>query len=233
MTTLTVIPARGGSKGLPGKNIIDFGGRPLIHWTVAAALESGVCGRVIVSTDDEAIAQAAAASGAAIPFLRPASLATDEANSLDVVRHAIQATQDATGERIRTIVLLQPTSPLRTAADIAGACRVFNEAAGRRPVVSVAAVKFQPSWIFDLASDGGLSRSFGADQVADRRQDSPQRYMPNGAIYIADAETIMAGHGFFENALAYVMQRESSVDIDDADDLDLARFRLARLMRDA
>lgn len=232
MTTLTVIPARGGSKGLPGKNIIDFGGRPLIHWTVAAAIESGVCGRVIASTDDEAIARAAVESGAAIPFMRPAALATDEANSLDVIRHAIQETRAMSGNEIRTVILLQPTSPLRNAADIAQAYRVFSEDAGRRPVVSVAPVKFQPSWIFDLASDGGLSRSFGSDLVADRRQDSPQRYMPNGAIYIADAASIMAGQGFFENALAYVMPRDRSIDIDDADDLELARFKLARLAQD-
>lgn len=231
MTTLTVIPARGGSKGLPGKNIIDFGGRPLIHWTIAAAIESGVCGRIIVSTDDEAIAQIAVDGGAAVPFLRPAALATDEANSLDVVRHAIETSQDASDEKITTVVLLQPTSPLRNASDIARAYRLFSDAAKRRPVVSISAVKFQPSWIFDLAPGGGLSRAFGADIVANRRQDSPQRYMPNGAIYIADAEAILSGGGFFEDAQGYVMPRERSVDIDDTDDLELARFRLASAPR--
>ncbi|KRE14393.1 hypothetical protein ASE66_13500 [Bosea sp. Root483D1] len=231
MTTLTVIPARGGSKGLPGKNIIDFGGRPLIHWTIAAAVDSGVCGQVIVSTDDAAIAQAAVDGGASVPFLRPPALATDKANSLDVVRHAIQALQDASGGKIATIILLQPTSPLRDANDIARAHRLFSDGAGRRPVVSVCAVKFQPSWIFDLAPDGGLSPAFGADAVANRRQDSPQRYMPNGAIYIADAEAILSGGGFFEGAQGYVMPRDRSVDIDDADDLELARFRLTSASR--
>jgi CMP-N,N'-diacetyllegionaminic acid synthase len=231
MTTLTVIPARGGSKGLPGKNIIDFGGRPLIHWTIAAALDSGVCGRIIVSTDDQSIAQAAIDGGAAVPFMRPAALATDEANSLDVVRHAIEASQEASGATITTIVLLQPTSPLRDASDIVRAYQLFSDGGGRRPVVSVSPVKFQLSWIFDLAADGRLSRAFGADMVANRRQDSPQRYMPNGAIYIADVEAILSGRGFFEDAQGYVMPRERSVDIDDADDLELARFRLASVSR--
>jgi len=109
---LALVPARGGSKGLPGKNIADLGGRPLIAWSIAAALECTAIDRVVVSTDDDAIAAAAQACGAEVPFMRPASLAADDTPSHDVVCHALDTLDDDIG----IVVLLQPTSPLRTSA---------------------------------------------------------------------------------------------------------------------
>ena len=227
---LALIPARGGSKGLPGKNVAPLGGRPLIAWTVAAARGSAFVDEVVVTTDDDAIAQAAVAAGARVPFRRPAALAADEARMGDVVAHALEAL--AAGDApYGWLLLLQPTSPLRTATHIDEAFARLRASAGRA-VVSVCEAEHSPRWTASLPPDGNMA-GFG-DPAATRanRQDLGVFYRLNGAIYLTDIEYWRDRQGFLGPATyAYVMAQDDSVDIDRPLDLDLAALLLAR--RDA
>lgn len=205
-TTLALIPARGGSKGIPKKNIIDFAGRPLIEWTIEAALLSGA-DHVLVSTDCPEIAGVSKAAGALVPFLRPADLSGDSAGTMPVVLHALDMIP------ADTLLLLQPTSPLRTAADIRRAM-ILHRNTGR-PVVSV--MKAKP-WIVSMGNDLAIDSS-GLNTA--RRQDH-QTFAPNGAIYIAKSENLRAGETWWTNAIGYEMPQERSIDIDTMVDLRMA-----------
>ncbi len=223
MSVLGLIPARGGSKGLPGKNIRPLGGRPLIDWTIEAALQSEEVSRVIVSTDDAAIAEAARAAGAEVPGLRPRDLADDETPAMAVVRHALGAwaSRDET-----ELVLLQPTSPLRTCEDIDGCVRERRRR-GAGVCVSVSPVDKPPWWLFQLAREGRLS-PFLSRPEARRRQDLPAAYALNGAVYAAAIEALHGADSFLRpDTVGYVMAKERSVDIDDAVDFALAEALLA------
>lgn len=202
---LAVIPARGGSRGLPRKNVLQFCGRPLIAWTIAAALESGVAGRVIVSTDDEEIAAVAREAGAEVPFLRPAELATDEATTLDVALHLL----DTLALQPAWLLLLQPTSPLRTASDICAAAALAGESDA---VVSLASAS---QWLHRVDRDGFLEPL--VDVPMTRRQDAPPAYALNGAIYLVRTEALRRERTFCpRRTRAYIMPPERSVDIDTA-----------------
>lgn len=216
---LAVIPARGGSKGLPRKNVLPFAGRPLIAWSVQAALDSTGVTRTIVSTDDQEILEAAVAAGAEAPFVRPAALASDEATAMDVVHHAMQWAE--TQGPWDYFVLLQPTSPLRTAADIDG-CIELCRSRGAPAVVSVTPAPKSPYWMYGLDERGALSRLFEPPEQAARRQDLPPAYLPNGAVYVASWAHLAGGGGFYDGALGYVMPAERSVDIDSALDFLMA-----------
>lgn len=205
--TAAFIPARGGSKGLPGKNIIEFHGKPLIHWTIKAALDSRCFDTVLVSTDSQEIADIAVASGAIVPWLRPAYLSTDEATTMDAVIHALdQSPAD-------TVVVLQPTSPLRTSEDIRACVKKHLETG--RPVVSVTAAK---PWIFAKVGDS-VTPAF---DFADRRQDADY-VSPNGAIYVLSADFVRSGRQWWLDAIPYVMPAARSIDIDTPTDLIIAR----------
>lgn len=212
---LALIPARSGSKGLPGKNIRSFHGRPLLHWTIAAARESGVAERVIVSTDDAAMAEIAQAGGAEIPFLRPPELARDETPMLDVALDVLEKLEaDA-------LLLLQPTSPLRGAADIRAAAALLGDFDA---VVSVAPVKQHPHWLQRIDDAGGL-RPYEASSEAARRQELPPVYMLNGAIYFVRTEALRRERTFRPaRTRAYIMPPERSVDIDTEIDWQLAEL---------
>ncbi|WP_274630125.1 cytidylyltransferase domain-containing protein [Arvimicrobium flavum] len=211
-SVLAVIPARAGSKGLPGKNIIDFHGRPLIEWTIRAARESGCCDTVLVSTDGQDIADKAIEAGAFVPWLRPAHLSDDKASSISVVLHALEQFP------ARTVILLQPTSPLRTATDIS-ACFDLHVATGR-PVVSVSPAK---PWLFAKAADGRISPAL---EFAAQRQDA-EFVAPNGAVYVFDADYLRSGRTWWEDAVAYTMPVERSIDIDTPHDLAVAKALFA------
>lgn len=213
---LGIIPARAGSKGLPGKNLKEFAGKPLIVHTIEAAMESRL-DRVLVSTDDEAIAAVAVAAGAEVPFLRPAHLATDEATSLDVVLHVIEQLGLTPSD---AICLLQPTSPLRVAADIDSALEIAERS--RVSVISVTEFSKPLAWAYRV-EDGALIKAF--DGAPSRRQDAPLLYFPNGAIYVLSVEALRQ-HGTFipPGAQSYVMESERSVDIDTALDFAIAEF---------
>jgi len=219
--TLALIPARGGSKGIPRKNIRQIAGKPLIAWTIEAALAVPEIARVVVSTDDEEIAAVAREWGADVPFLRPAELASDEAPGIAPVMHAIEQVpgHDA-------LILLQPTSPLRSAGHIA-ALLAFARVGGATSVVSVCEVDDHPAWMFHREADGSLDR-YAASADAARRQDLPELFTLNGAMYwIETARLRETGALVNDDTLGFVMDAQSSVDIDTMLDWRLAEVLLA------
>ncbi|ANH68938.1 cytidylyltransferase domain-containing protein [Mitsuaria sp. 7] len=221
---LALVPARGGSKRLPRKNVLPLGGRPLIRWSIDAARDSGVCVDVLVSTDDEEIAQTARAAGAMVPWLRPAELATDTAGSAGVIAHAL-AWYEQTHGAVDAVLLLQPTSPFRSAAAIRGAVNAYADQPGptRHPVVSVSPAASHPAWTFAW-QDGELRPSLGWEPLALRSQDLTPAYALNGALYVIPAEDARTARPIVRpGVLPFVMtDARESLDIDTADDWALA-----------
>lgn len=189
---LAIIPARGGSKRLPGKNGLQLAGKPLIQWTIDAGLQSGVFADLLVSTDDPVIADVARSGGAMVPWLRPAHLATDTSDSVSVIRHALSWYEDQNG-LIDAVMLLQPTSPFRSVESIIAAVALYcrqNDRA-KYPVVSVSPVATHPAWTFTLEDpDGMMTPVMGWDPLKQRSQDLVPAYSLNGALYIIPAEDI-------------------------------------------
>lgn len=217
--------ARGGSKGLPGKNVRALCGKPLIAWTVEAGLGSDL-GPVLVSTDDEAIAAAAREAGADVPFMRPTSLATDEAASADVLVHLIEAVYPRAEARPHWLMLLQPTSPLRTTADILAAHALHLE--HDAPVLSVVRASKPPSWYLRCDAGGQLRPALECPPVS-RRQELDELFLPNGAIYVLRIDDLLAGRSVLEcGAVPYLMPASRSVDIDTQLDWLLAEALLTR-----
>jgi len=217
---LALIPARGGSKGLPGKNIRPLAGKPLIAWTIEAARASRYVSRVVVSSDDEAILAVARAYGADVPFVRPLDLARDDTPGIDVVLHALDCLPD-----YDWVVLLQPTSPLRSAEDIGQAITRCLQG-GAPACVSVTAAPSNPWWMFHVEEDGWMASFLPAAERPTRRQDLPELYALNGAVYVARVDWLRQTRSFLtEETVAYVMPAERSVDIDT-----LLDFRLAECL---
>lgn len=209
---LAVIPARGGSKGLPGKNTLPVRGRPLLAWTAEAALGAHAVDRVVVSSDADAILAAARSCGVE-PLRRPAGLATDTATTIDVVLHALDACPG-----YDVVVVLQPTSPLRTAADIDAALERLA-ASGAPACVSVCEAEQSPYWMYRISAGETLVPIVDAPAGATRRQDLPAVYVLNGAIYAADAAWLRKERAFVTaRTVAHVMPAERSLDIDTARD---------------
>lgn len=225
---LAIIPARGGSKRLPRKNVIQLGGRPMISYTIAAGLGSRHIDKLAVSTDDPETAQIAAAWGAPVPFLRPASLATDETSSFEVLRHAVEYFAATGAGRFDFVVMLQPTSPLRGSADIDGAVALLRDRKADA-VISVCECEHSPLWANTLPDDRSMA-NFLPDGVKNRRsQDLPLHYRLNGAIYICRIERMLEEKTLFlrDNIYAYLMPREKSVDVDTMLDLKLCEALLS------
>ncbi len=224
--TLALIPARGGSRRLPRKNILPLGGRPLIAWSIEAALAARSVTRVIVSTDDSEIAAVARALGAEVPFMRPPALAGDTASGEAVVLHALDFFE-ATGERYDRLLLLQPTSPLRTAEDIDGAARLMSER-DAHAVISVCPCDHPPEWSNTLPPDGSLRAFFRPGVRGTRSQDLPTSYRLNGALYLYDWQHLARQRSLAmdDKGYAWIMPRERSVDIDTALDLRFAEVLL-------
>jgi N-acylneuraminate cytidylyltransferase len=224
--TIATVCARGGSKGLPGKNIRPFAGKPLIAHTIEQALACHGIDGVYVSTDDDAIAQAAQAAGAIVPYRRPAELATDEAGKLPVIEHLVQHLEQQ-GQVIARVVDLQPTSPLRESSDIAAALALHP---GADLVVSVAEAADNPYFnLVEQGADGQVHLSKGTGSL--RRQDAPPVYALNGSIYVWSRPALAwaADKGLWSvSILPYVMPRWKSVDIDDLDDFEYAQWLYAR-----
>lgn len=219
---LAVIPARGGSKGIPHKNIVDLCGRPLISYTIEAALRSRYIDYVIVSTDDEEIAEVSKGCGAEVPFLRSAELATDTSKTIDSVIYTISRLQDL-GKRFDTVVLLQPTQPLRTAEDIDGAIEKYEECGGVA-LASVSEVDDHPILIRSIEK-GRLIPLLNTSSTC-RRQDMPFFYRVNGCIYINEISEINRDTSFNDNPIPYMMDKSHSVDIDEVLDLAVAECYL-------
>jgi len=225
---LGLIPARGGSKGIPRKNIAPCGGKPLIEWTCIAAREAKCLTRTIVSTDDGEIAEVAQRCGISAPFLRPSELATDTASSLDVAKHALQWLASEQSWCADVLVLLQPTTPLRTARHIDEAFALFGPEIDS--VVSVIEVpsRFKPWKLFRREGDRLVDYVDG-DLPFDRhrRQGQPALYTRCGpAVLVTAVRTLDAGSLYGSRMVPYVMSAADSTDIDEPHELELADWLL-------
>jgi CMP-N-acetylneuraminic acid synthetase len=220
-----VIPARGGSKGLPGKNLRVLGRLSLIGHAIASAREASCLTRVIVSTDDARIAEEARRHGAEVPFLRPAELATDEAGMLPVLRHAVRWLEGAAGLRPDLIVTLQPTSPFRTGAEIDLTVRKLLET-GADSAQTVTEGAYHPFSMSLLDGDRTVPL-FPDGHKSVRRQDAPAAYQPSGAVYGTRSRVLMdEGRGLGEDNRAVVTAFEASLNIDSEWDFLLAELIL-------
>ena len=223
---LGLIPARGGSKGLPRKNIIPLLGKPLIAWTIEQALASKYLDRVVVSTDDKEIAGISKKYGAEVPFIRPKHLATDTATSLSVLQHAANYLSEKEGYLADIIVCLQPTSPLCSAEDIDKAITLCIST-GADSVVSLCQVEHHPYWMKKVVEGKVYPLMEVDDEKYPRRQDLPPVYQLNGAIYVTRRKVLMEEEKVLgEHTLAYIMPQERSVDIDTPIDLKLAELAM-------
>jgi len=225
MEILYIIPARGGSKGLPGKNIRLLGNKPLIAYAIEAAVNSVFKGTVIVSTDDEEIATVGKKYGAAVPFMRPDELATDAASTMDLVFHAINFYKQQ-HVFFDVVVVLQPTSPLRTSSDIDQAISLMKEKK-MYAVVSVCESEHHPLWTNILPPDGSMKNFIREEVKGKNRQQLPLNFRLNGALYISKSEALETYKGFIhEKTIAYIMPTDRSVDIDHEIDFKLAELLL-------
>ena len=222
---LALVPARGGSKTIPKKNIAPVGGQPLIGWTLATALSAPGLDRVVVSTDDPEIADVARAWGAEAPFLRPAAISQDDTPGMAPVLHAIQWLDEHEDYRPDYLMLLQPTSPLRTVADITAALHLAQKR-DADAVLSVVQPKHHPYWMKGVDAAGRL-QDLGFYPPVNRRQDLPPVLAINGAIYLARCTVLLERETWYtEKTYAYVMPPERSLDIDTPWDLYLADLAL-------
>ena len=215
---VAIIPARGGSKGIPHKNITNLCGKPLIGYTIEAAKQSTYIDDVIVSTDDLEIKKVSEQYGASVPFIRDSDIASDEAKTISVVVDALQRLQ-AGGQEYDVVILLQPTSPLRTAEEIDVAIEVFFQHQ-MEGVVSVNVADTSP-FLLRTIHNHRLHRIIDESSTV-RRQDMPTYYEVNGDIYINRVEEVTEGLSFNDNPIPYIMNRDHSVDIDTWDDLIVA-----------
>jgi CMP-N,N'-diacetyllegionaminic acid synthase len=210
---LGLVPARAGSKGIPGKNIKPLGGKPLIAFSIEAARDAGCLDRILVSTDSQEIADVARRSGAQVPWLRPAEFATDTSSIEDVVVHTLQLLA-ADGYRPDAVMVLQPTSPFRSARTIRSAVELHELSAGES-VVSVSVAREHPYWCKRIAEDGTLHPWNPAISIPHRRQELPEAYCLNGAVYLASTGTLQTRRSLYsERTRALVMLEEESLDLD-------------------
>lgn len=227
LPTLWLIPARGGSKGIPNKNLRPFCGESLVARSVKSALECAAAGDTIfVSTDSEEIRLEAEKAGIQIDFLRPPELATDRASTYSVILHALE-TFSKRGKEFEKVVLLQPTSPFRTREDILGSVSLWNP--GIDMVVSVNKSKSNPYYnLFETDSEGFLKISKG-DGKYTRRQDAPVVWEYNGAVYVMTTSSLMkSGMGEFKKIIPYEMPSSRSIDLDTPEDWEIAQLLFKR-----
>lgn len=221
---LAIIPARGGSKGLPGKNIKLLLGKPLIAYTIEAALNANSVTSVIVSTDDHEIAAVSKRYGATIPFLRPPELATDESLAIDTYLYVIERLEREVGIPIPEVMVLLPTCPLRLSADIDAATELFFSKKADS-VVSYVEEQHPVFWHREIGHDQRLINFWDNDYLQNR-QALKKTYYPNGAIYIFRKDILQKRQYYTENSFGYIMPRNRSIDIDSIEDFELAEFYL-------
>ena len=220
---LAFIPARGGSKGIKNKNIIDVNGQPLIHYTIKAALKSKYIDKIFVSTDSEKIKNVAEQCGIEIPFLRPAELAADTSKTIDAIIYTIDELKKR-GEIYDDLIILQPTSPLRTVDDIDNAVEKFYNC-GRKSLVSVSPVTDSPLFIRKVIDDTRMEKILDINSTV-RRQDMLKFYVINGAIYINKISEIDFSTSFNDNEIPFIMAAENSADVDEYVDLTIVKYWL-------
>ncbi len=226
-SVVALVTARGGSKGVRRKNLREIAGKSLVVRAIEAAQGAETVDRVVLSSEDPEIIAAAIACGCDTPFVRPASLASDDSTTMDVVRHALQVLP----ERYDYLVVLQPTSPLRIAEDIDGAVTLCS-ATGAPACVSVSAPDHPPYWAFTRDKNGKLSPVIADGPAYGRRQDLPPTLMLNGAVYVARCDWIIGQQEFTSaETVGYVMPKERAVDVDDELDLVIAEALAPKLER--
>jgi CMP-N,N'-diacetyllegionaminic acid synthase len=224
---LAIIPARGGSKGIPKKNIVDFCGRPLVSWTIAAALESTRVTRVVVSTDSEDVATAAKTAGAEIPFMRGGEIAGDEVHAVYTVLDALERLQASEGYVPNVVLMLLPTTPLRQAWHVDDAVELLDG----QPDATVVGVHRWNRYLTNLREvrDGRLTPVVQADDYNVQRQSQAPLFVVNGAMFAAPPAVLRRHRSFhIPGAIAYVMSEQASIDINDERDLARARAAMAR-----
>lgn len=229
MNILALIPARSGSKGVPGKNTKLLGGKPLLAYTIEQALETSLFSKVILSTDCDQIAAVGKEWGVDVPFIRPASLATDTASSIGVVQHALDFFREK-GETFDAVCLLQPTTPFR-APHLISECIQKLKTENWDAIVSMLPVphEFNPHWIFEADAEGALHIATGEKEIIKRRQDLPNAYFRDGAVYLTRTEWLEKG-SFFGEKLGFVLSDATTfVNIDALSDWDKAEQLIQQL----
>lgn len=234
---LAVIPARGGSKGIPRKNIKGFLGKPLLAWTIESARDSGVYARIILSTEDEEVAQAGKRHGAEVPFLRPSELAQDATPTAPVIRHALEWLQRHDGWSPDAVMVLEPTSPGRRPFHLREAARLLQE----RDADSVASVSelphhYAPAKALRLRDDGTIAGIDGTPvrTMIHRRQELPATYAFNGVLFACKRALVLQDPPTLwgEKVLAYVVDRKYSFDLDWPEDWPAAEARFQQLLHE-
>lgn len=218
---IAIIPARGGSKGLPGKNIKPLRGKPMIAYTIEEALKSKYISEVIISTDCKEIEKIAVEYGAKSPFLRPEKLASDAAKAIDNYIYTVERLNYEFNYNIKNIVVLQPTSPLRTVEDIDGAIKLFKDK-NADSVVSYTEEQHPIEWHKYITKDGKFENIF--KESLSNRQEIKKSYYPNGAVFVFDYDLIKQHKYYSENSYAYIMPRNRSVDVDTLEDFKYIEF---------
>lgn len=236
MNVLAVIQARGGSKGIPGKNIKLLCGKPLIAWTIDAAKGAKLVTRVIVSTDDSSIAEVSKKHGAEVPFIRPAALATDGAKSIGLLEHALSWLRTHEGYKADVVVQLKPTNPLRTSAHIDECVRIYLE--GHDPdldaVISVVEAPIHPLKMWRFDGDQLIpfvpEDVFGIKEASKSpRQKLPKAFGNNSCVHVINPRTILEKHSSIGTRVkGVVLSREDSINIDDLIDFDIAEMLMKR-----
>lgn len=223
---IAVIPARGGSKGLLGKNIKEINGFPLIAYTIQAAKGASCIERVIVTTNDGKIADVAIKYGAEVPFIRPEPLASDTSSAVDVYIHAAEYIMSEQNRQLSNFMVLLPTVPLRTSRHIEEAYQKYVEC-GARTLISVKDADVPPSWyLYRNNNDRIFNCGFGLKRgfISNRQMDQDY-FVPNGAIYILDYKLLKEERTYYcDNTVAYIMGRKESTDIDTIDDFEYAEY---------
>jgi CMP-N,N'-diacetyllegionaminic acid synthase len=223
MSLLAIIPARGGSKGILGKNTKLLSGKPLIAWTIEAAKQAHCIDRIIVSTDDPKIKVVAEQCGAEVPFLREAKFATDESPSIDLVLDAVQKLPG-----FDWVLILQPTSPLRTSSDIDGIFKLCQDHKVSS-AVSVCEASKHPYWMYKKNKSLSLLPFINDRPEITRRQDLPKAYCVNGALYLAKVDWLLEHHSFIgPKTLGFDMPQKRSVDLDTIDDWHWAEYLIKK-----
>jgi CMP-N,N'-diacetyllegionaminic acid synthase len=223
---LAIIPARGGSKRLPRKNILPLHGKPLIAWSIEAGLNSQYIDRVVVSTDCEDIAKVAIDFGAEVPFIRPSEIATDTATTDSVILHFLSTLSVENNPDI--VVILQPTSPLRTKGDIDQALKLLIDKQAQG-IVSVCECEHSPLWSNVLPADNNMGAFINKDVRGKRSQDLPLCYRLNGAVYAFTSDSFIDRQGisYSESVFSFIMPSTRSIDIDHELDFRLAEVILS------
>ena len=225
---IAIIPARGGSKGLPNKNIRILSGKPLIAYAIEAAEKSQYIERVFLSTDSKKIAAVAKKYGAEVPFMRPKWLAKDNSLLIDVLVYTIERLQRKLNKRIEDFMVLQPTSPLRTSTDINNAVKLFYDK-DADSVVSMSETAHPSYWIKGVNTQGKIISYFDVKTELHNRQNFRKEFVPNGAIFIFKYHILKKKRKYyFGKTYSYIMSRERSIDIDTFFDFKIAEYLLKR-----